>query len=88
VFVRALRTGGQPSGEVHENVMSLAMVEAAVQSAATGRPERIDDVLDRAHTQALRNETHADVRTALQGWPSVREALADPGSGADRAESR
>jgi predicted dehydrogenase len=75
VFVRALRTGERPSGEVHENVMSLAMVEAAVHSAATGRPERIDEVLDRAHTRALRDETRADVRDALHRWPSVRGAL-------------
>ena len=53
VFVRALRTGEPPSGEVHENVMSLAMVEAAVQSAASGRLERLDDVLERAYAQAL-----------------------------------
>ncbi|GAA4461983.1 Gfo/Idh/MocA family protein [Phytohabitans houttuyneae] len=75
VFVRALRTGEPPSGEVHENVMSLAMVEAAVTSAASGRLEHLDDVLEQAHAQALREETRADVRDALAGWPSVREAL-------------
>jgi predicted dehydrogenase len=76
VFVSALRTGQLPSGEVHENVMSLAMVEAAVQSAATGQVVRLDDVLERAHAQAIRDEARADVRTVLQRWPSVREALA------------
>jgi predicted dehydrogenase len=76
VFVRALRTGEVPSGEVHENVMSLAMVEAAVRSAASGRPERLDDVLERAHARALGEETRPDVRDALAGWSSVREALA------------
>jgi predicted dehydrogenase len=76
VFVRALRTGERPSGEVHENVMSLAMVEAAVQSAETGRAARLDDVLDRAYAQAIREEARADVRGALESWPSVREALA------------
>jgi predicted dehydrogenase len=75
VFAQALRTGEQPSGEVHENVMSLAMVEAAVQSAATGRSERLDDVLDQAYARAVREEAHPDVRTALESWPSVREAL-------------
>jgi hypothetical protein len=83
VFVRALRTGELPSGEVHENVMSLAMVEAAVQSATSGRLERLDDVLERAHAQALREETRADVRDALAGWPSVRDMLA----GAERVET-
>jgi uncharacterized protein len=76
VFVRALRTGETPSGEVHENVMSLAMVEAAVRSAASGRLERLDDVLEAAYAQALREETRPDVRDALAGWSSVREALA------------
>ena len=76
VFVQALRTGERPSGEVHENVMSLAMVEAAVQSAETGRTARLDDVLERAYAQAIRDEARTDVRRALEGWPSVREALA------------
>jgi predicted dehydrogenase len=85
VFVEALQTGERPSGEVHENVMSLAMVEAAVQSAATGRPVRLDQVLERAHAQAVRDEARADVRAVLESWSSVREALAmttSPASGA------
>jgi predicted dehydrogenase len=76
VFVEALRTGERPSGEVHENVMSLAMVEAAVQSAETGRAARLDDVLETAHARAIREEARADVRGALQSWSSVRTALA------------
>ncbi|WP_433558572.1 Gfo/Idh/MocA family protein [Pseudonocardia xinjiangensis] len=75
VFAEALRTGSTPMGEVHENVLSLAMVEAAVRSAESGRRVLIDDVLDQAHEQALREETHADVRAALAGWTSVRSAL-------------
>ena len=88
VFVQALRTGERPSGEVHENVMSLAMVEAAVQSAQTGRAARLDDVLERAYAQAIREETRADVRSALEGWPSVREALAMTTSPAGQVETR
>lgn len=65
VFVRALRTGVVPEGEVHENLMSLAMVEAAVRSAAAGAVVRLDDVLARAHEQALRDETRDDVRARL-----------------------
>jgi hypothetical protein len=75
VFVQALRTGHRPSGEVHENVMSLAMVEAAVRSATSGRAERLDDVLEQAHAQARRDEARADVRGILDGWSSAREAL-------------
>jgi predicted dehydrogenase len=74
-FVAALRTGVAPMGEVHENVLSLAMVEAAVQSSAAGAPVRIDDVLDTAHEMALRDEDRPDVRAALVAWPSVRGAL-------------
>ena len=88
VFVQALRTGERPSGEVHENVMSLAMVEAAVQSAQTGRAARLDDVLERAYAQAIREETRADVRSALEGWPSVREALAMTTSPVGQVEKR
>ncbi|MFD7500172.1 Gfo/Idh/MocA family protein [Streptomyces sp. NPDC059850] len=74
-FVESLRTGSTPMGEVHENTMSLAMVEAAVQSARTGQRVLVDDVLDQAYAAALREETRADVRAALTGWPSVRGAL-------------
>jgi predicted dehydrogenase len=88
VFVQALRTGERPSGEVHENVMSLAMVEAAVQSAETGRAARLDDVLERAYAQAIRDEVRADVRRALEGWPSVREALAMTTSPVGQVERR
>jgi predicted dehydrogenase len=88
VFVQALRTGERPSGEVHENVMSLAMVEAAVQSAESGRTARLDDVLERAYAQAIRDEARADVRRALEGWSSAREALAVTTSPTGNLEKR
>jgi predicted dehydrogenase len=75
VFTDALRTGVPPMGEVHENVLSLAMVEAAVRSADTGQRVLIDDVLADAHAEALGTETHPDVRDALASWPSVRSVL-------------
>jgi predicted dehydrogenase len=37
-FVAALRNGGVPQGECHDNVKSLAMCHAAVESAALGAP--------------------------------------------------
>ncbi len=52
VFTGALRTGTPPMGEIHENLMSLAMVEAAVESAATGGPVRLAEVLARAAAPA------------------------------------
>jgi hypothetical protein len=62
-------------GEVHENVLSLAMVEAAVRSAETGQRVLLDDVLADAHAEALRTETNPDVRDAMASWPSVRAVL-------------
>jgi predicted dehydrogenase len=37
-FVGALRTGAAPAGECHDNLLSLAMCHAAVESAARGEP--------------------------------------------------
>jgi predicted dehydrogenase len=36
-FLHALATGATPMGECHDNIKSLAMVFAAIESAATGR---------------------------------------------------
>ena len=36
-FLHALDTGSTPMGECHDNIQSLAMVFAAIESAATGR---------------------------------------------------
>ncbi|WP_165986063.1 Gfo/Idh/MocA family protein [Streptomyces sp. YIM 98790] len=52
-FVHALRTGTVPMGEIHDNVMSLAMVTAALESARTDRRVRIDDLLGAALAEAI-----------------------------------
>jgi len=44
-FLQALRTGATPMGECHDNIQSLAMVFAAIQSAATGRRVAIEEIL-------------------------------------------
>jgi predicted dehydrogenase len=67
-FVMALRTGTPPMGQVHNNVLSLAMVEAAIESAATGQRVRIDALLERSHKTAVRDETRPDVEAVLQSW--------------------
>lgn len=36
-FLNALATGATPMGECHDNIKSLAMVFAAIESAETGR---------------------------------------------------
>lgn len=74
-FLAALDGGPTPMGEVHENVLSLVMVAAAVESAATGAKVLVDDVLERAYTEALATETREDVRAQLASWTSVRAAL-------------
>jgi predicted dehydrogenase len=74
-FVDAVRAGGTPMGEVHANVISLAMVEAAIQSAELGRRVALDDVLNQSYETALANETNEDVLRVLKSWPSVRTAL-------------
>lgn len=69
-FVAAVRSGVVPDGEIHSNIHSLAMVEAAVQSAESGQRVRIDDVIAAAYSQALDAEKNAEVKAALAGWGS------------------
>lgn len=76
-FVDALRTGRTPSGEVHSNVRSLAMVEAAVRSSEAGARVRIDDVLEEGYTEALGLALDERVQAALRSWDSARHGLAD-----------
>jgi predicted dehydrogenase len=75
-FVRVLGTGAVPSGEVHANVRSLAMVEAAVRSSETGARVRIDDVLEEGYAEALGLARDERVRAALAGWGSAAAGLA------------
>lgn len=75
-FVSALRTGTTPQGEVHSNVMSLAMVEAAIESKDSATRIILDDVLERAYATALADEKREDVRSRLESWTSIRAALA------------
>ena len=70
-FISALRTGEAPSGEVHSNVFSLAMVEAAVRSAQTGARVAIAEVLESALVSAIVHEQRADVRSRLESWESA-----------------
>jgi predicted dehydrogenase len=41
-FLHALITGATPMGECHDNIKSLAMVFAAIESAATGKRVKIE----------------------------------------------
>lgn len=85
-FLHAVESGETPRGEVHQNVMSLAMVEAAVESAARRERVLIDDVLQSAHQAALAEEVRSDVAQRLSQWESVRSALlaSNPRGGRER----
>ena len=70
-FVDALRTGRTPSGDVHTNVHSLAMVEAAVRSAGNGRTVALESVFEDAYRTAVAQEKRDDVRAVLESWGSA-----------------
>ncbi|RZT28542.1 putative dehydrogenase [Kribbella sp. VKM Ac-2569] len=67
-FVRAVRTGEAPQSEARSNLMSVAMVEAAVRSAATGSPVQIADVLEEAQAEAISAETDDRILAVLKSW--------------------
>lgn len=75
-FIGALRTGSTPSGEVHSNVLSLAMVEAAVRSSARGARVRIEEVLEDGYSEALGAVCDGRVREALASWGTVHTGIA------------
>lgn len=75
-FVSALRTGSTPMGQVHQNIMSLAMVEAAILSASSGARISVDALLEDSYQQALLAERDPAVLEVLKSWNSVRSALA------------
>ncbi|MEV0714284.1 Gfo/Idh/MocA family oxidoreductase [Asanoa sp. NPDC050611] len=77
-FVAALRSGQRPPTRVHRNVLSLAMVLCAVESASTGQPVLVDDALAAAHAAAVA-AAPPDVAAVLRGWPSVRAGLLETG---------
>jgi hypothetical protein len=62
-------------GQVHRNIMSLAMVEAAVLSAATGTRVSVDGLLEESYAEAILAERDPGVLEILKTWPSVRAAL-------------
>ena len=67
-FCAALRGGPVPASEVHGNVWTQAIVEAAVRSAGTGRRVLLAEVLDEA-LDAARELDLADGRSrALSTW--------------------
>ena len=74
-FVAAVRESTVPQSEVHSNVISVAMVEAAVRSASLGTPVRIADVITDAHTEALATVQDPTLHGVLESWPSPLKAV-------------
>ena len=74
-FVAAVRESTVPQSEVHSNVISVAMVEAAVRSASLGTPVRIADVITDAHTEALATVQDPTLHAALKAWPNPLKAV-------------
>ncbi|MGL4199626.1 MAG: Gfo/Idh/MocA family protein [Allorhizobium sp.] len=75
-FTASLRSGIRPSGDIHSNVWTLGMVQAAVESAESGARVHLETLLADAYTAALRLAEDPAVRARLTAWGSAREALA------------
>lgn len=67
-FLAALDGGAAPSGEIHRNIWSLAMVEAAIASADSGRRVLLDDVFAAALAEARETASDIDDADALAQW--------------------
>lgn len=77
-FVDAVRTGARPDTEARRNVVSLAMVEAAVQSASRGEVIRIGDILATGMTTAIQAEQRDDLRAVMRAWTDVQAIVELP----------
>ncbi|MCT1907978.1 Gfo/Idh/MocA family protein, partial [Brachybacterium paraconglomeratum] len=70
--VSALREGRTPMCEIHENVLSFAMVEAAVAAVERGERVEIDELLEQARVEAIAAEADEQAREIMRSWGSVR----------------
>ncbi|WP_231928173.1 Gfo/Idh/MocA family protein [Devriesea agamarum] len=74
-FCQAVRTGYTPMNEIHDNLLSFAMVEAAVASVDRGGRVVIDELLEEARTAAIAAEMNPRTREIMTSWSSVRDAI-------------
>ncbi|WP_237109587.1 Gfo/Idh/MocA family protein [Nonomuraea sp. MG754425] len=74
-FAGALRGGGQPGGTISGNLLSLAMVEAAVRSAETGARVPIAALLEQAYGEALALPAREEIRERLKSWGTPAAVL-------------
>jgi predicted dehydrogenase len=68
-FMGAVTSGDAPSGDIHSNVWTLAMVHAAVLSASSGERILVADLLDHAYQEAMASGDE-EASQALQQWSS------------------
>ncbi|HEY4898989.1 MAG TPA: hypothetical protein VIH79_04640, partial [Candidatus Nanopelagicaceae bacterium] len=64
-FVNALKTNTTPMGEVHENIESLAIVQAALESSRTKQIVIVDDLLERALESAIKENEYPELMDFL-----------------------
>lgn len=74
-FCRALRVDGPVDSEVHENIWTQAIVEAAVRSAAVGRAVELAEVLDEALVEARALDAADGRSRALEAWNTGTSGL-------------
>jgi predicted dehydrogenase len=74
-FVRSARSGDTPSGDVHRNIWTLAMVQAAVQSASSGCRVVVADLLGVAYREALAGKDD-ELSQTIGTWSSPLAGLA------------
>src|SRR5699024_7355265 len=76
-FCAALRGGPVPDTEVHANVWTQAIVEAAVRSAETGSTVLLAALLDEALDQARTLDSADGRSTALTTWKTGAPGLVE-----------
>jgi predicted dehydrogenase len=70
-FVQALRAGTLPMGHARDNLMSLAMVHAAIASAGSRQRVLVADVLDQARAEAIARSDDTAVSKVLRSWTTL-----------------
>lgn len=68
-FVASLRTGRRPNGWADDNLRSLAMVEAAVDSARSHARVLMSDVFERARAHATASADSPGIAERIDGLP-------------------
>lgn len=74
-FCAALRGGPVPDSEVHANVWTQAIVEAAVRAADTGTRVQLADLLEEALASARILDSTDGRSSALQSWKTGSSGL-------------